>query len=316
MSPGMNISVIICTWNNARRLEITFESLMKCVVPDGVRWEVVVVNNNCTDDTDCVVKQYADQLPIVYVQEPQKGLSRAKNAGLAKATGDLVIFTDDDVRVCKEWLEIYWKAFVRQPQGYFWGGPVKSEFEDPNVPQELLALVKDYSIVGFSQAFEGEPSLPGIRFISANWTCPRKMLDQIGPFDTSLGLNAVSGKVILGEETDVMNRLIAAGYKRWYLPQALIHHFVPRSKTSLIHIARRTQALGKTYFTDLVYNRNRPRFLGVPVLVYKTIVLSWAKWHFSHLRNCPDYRQFICLHHFLGVWQGFHEESNSRKVAP
>lgn len=315
MSVGMNISVIICTWNNARRLEITLESLLKCIVPDGVRWELVLVNNNCTDDTDRVVKKYSDKLPFVYVLEPQKGLSRAKNAGLAKATGELVIFTDDDVRVSPEWLNIYWRAYLKQPKGYFWGGPVQSEFEDPHVSQELLTLVKDYSIVGFSQPGEGEPKLPGIRFISANWACPRKMLDQIGSFDTSLGLNAVSGKMILGEETDVMNRLIAFGYKRWYLPQALIHHFVPRSKTSLIHIARRTRALGRTSFSELIYNSNRPRFLGVPALVYKTIILSWVKWHLSHLKGCLDYRQFICLYHFIGVWQGFYEDSRSRKVA-
>lgn len=309
----MNISVLICTWNNSRRLEITLESLSQCEVPEGVRWQLVVVNNNCRDDTDAVVQKFSEKLPIVYVHEPRQGLSRAKNAGLAKAAGELGIFTDDDVRVCRDWLKIYWQAYQSHPQGYFWGGPVESEFEDTQLPRELLAVVQDYSIVGFSLPNAGVPEIPAIRFISANWACPLKELRELGGFNEQLGLNAVTGKVILGEETDMMNRLLVKGMKPWYLPQALIRHYVPRAKTAIAHIARRTQALGKTHYSELIYNTRRPKLLGVPLLVYKTVCLSWMKWAISCLGGRPDYKQFFGLHHYRGVWQGFYEEHRTHK---
>lgn len=87
----MKISVIICTWNNAKRLAITLQSFTTCSIPDDVTWEVVLVNNNCTDETDQVVGQFKGKLPLVYVREPQQSLSRARNAGLAVATGRLIV---------------------------------------------------------------------------------------------------------------------------------------------------------------------------------------------------------------------------------
>ena len=82
----MNVSVIICTWNNCRRLAITLDAISQCVIPPNLQWELVLVNNNCTDETQRVAREFANKLPLVYVEEPQQGLSRAKNKGLRVAS--------------------------------------------------------------------------------------------------------------------------------------------------------------------------------------------------------------------------------------
>lgn len=305
----MNISVFMCTWNNSKRLAITLDSLSQCEVPQGVQWEIVLVNNNCKDDTDAVVEKFKGKLPIVYVHEPQQGVSRAKNTGLASVSGELVILTDDDVTVCQEWMEIYWKAYQKNPAGFFWGGPVESEFEDPSIPPKLIAVHIDYAINGFALPREGEPERPNIRFIGANWACPLRLIKEEGGFNSSLGLNAVAGQLTLGEEADLMQRLMDRGVKRWYLPGARIRHFVPREKTSMSYIARRSQTQGRESFYRLVWNKNRPKILGVPLLVYKTIVLSWVKWHWSRLQGHPDYQQYVNRWYYSGMWQGFYKNS-------
>lgn len=287
------------------------ESIGLCRVPKGLRWEIIVVNNNCTDDTDAVVNRYKQRLPIVLVNEPIQGLSRAKNAGLAAVRGELIIFTDDDVKFSSNWLETYWNAYSRMPTGFFWGGAVESEFEDSKVPPQLLSLVKDYSIVGFELPWAGVPDNPNARFISANWACTKKELETLGGFNTSLGLNAVQGKVLLGEETDMMNRLLSKGNKMWYLPEARIQHYVPKTKTTLRHISQRIKALGETYFRGLIYNPSKPKLCGVPLLVYRLIVMAQLKWVLSQLSGRPDYSQFVGYWHYCGVWKGFFKESKT-----
>ena len=75
----MNISVAICTWNRSEFLNQTLKTLTNVRIPQGTSWEVLVVNNNCTDDTDEVVRRYAAVLPVRLLFEPQQGHANARN---------------------------------------------------------------------------------------------------------------------------------------------------------------------------------------------------------------------------------------------
>ena len=302
----MNLSVIICTWNNSKRLLITLDSLSKCIVPDGTTWELVIVNNNCTDNTDNIVNKYKVELPIIYVKEPIQGLSRAKNAGLRVARGQLIIFTDDDVTPCPEWITTYWAAYQKNPTGYFWGGPVTSKFENPNVDKDLIDAVGDYAIKGFdSGEGAGEPADPKIRFISANWACPTEILRQLGGFDTDLGLNPASNRVRLGEETDLMNKLMENGWKRWYLPGARVLHFVPAHKCDLKYITARAKAYGRGNIRDFSFKKDRPRILGAPPLIYKILLMKGLSLVTSRLQGKKAYKKYLAWFYYLGIWEGF-----------
>ncbi len=237
----VDVSVIICTWNNCRRLEITLEAFCQCRIPEGVTWELIAVANNCADKTRGVVEGMINRLPLVYVEEPIQGLSRAKNTGLRNASGALVIFTDDDVHPNPGWIYTYWNAFSLQPRGFFWGGPVESDFEGPEPDPELLSKAP-CSVKGLDYGPVQRQLREGEFFLSANWACPRESFAQVGGFDVNLGLNSKLGEVSTGEETDVMFRLIQAGHRAMYLPEAKLRHFVPRSKCTCKHILSRCLA--------------------------------------------------------------------------
>ena len=100
--------------------------------------EIVVVNNNSTDSTAETIRNFSDRLPIQYTFESKQGLNAARNKGIYKARGKLVVFTDDDVRPCPEWLTSYLDAYRQNPKWFFWGGSVVSEFEGSTPDKRLL----------------------------------------------------------------------------------------------------------------------------------------------------------------------------------
>ena len=110
----MQFSVVIPTYNRADELAPTLRSLSALDV--GAPWEVVVVDNNSTDDTRAVVDAAARTFPVElsYVFEREQGRSAALNAGIRKSRGAVVVTTDDDVRVEPDWLDHSGKA-LEQP---------------------------------------------------------------------------------------------------------------------------------------------------------------------------------------------------------
>ena len=97
------VSVVLCTWNRAALLEGALNALVSQTDPPD--HEIVVVDNDSTDESRLVIERYAAAHPQVrYVFEGIAGLSHARNTGVAHTTGRVVAFTDDDVRVPPDWL--------------------------------------------------------------------------------------------------------------------------------------------------------------------------------------------------------------------
>src|SRR5215212_6049306 len=94
-----SISIAVCTWNRARMVEKTLESFTRLVVPEGVNWEVVVVNNNSPDDTETVLERFAARLPLRHFLETRQGIAHARNRAAREARNDVILWTDDDVQV-------------------------------------------------------------------------------------------------------------------------------------------------------------------------------------------------------------------------
>ena len=88
----MDVTVAICTWNRSPLLRTTLERMTELVVPADTAWEILVVNNNCTDDTDQVVAEFEGRLPIRMVNEPAPGKSHALNRATDDAAGRYLLY--------------------------------------------------------------------------------------------------------------------------------------------------------------------------------------------------------------------------------
>lgn len=95
-----SVSVLICTYNRAPRLARTLDTFARLPPPRSYAADVVVVDNNSTDDTAAVIEDVSRRsaIPFRYAFEPRQGKGFALNAGLALARGDVLALTDDDVR--------------------------------------------------------------------------------------------------------------------------------------------------------------------------------------------------------------------------
>ena len=127
----IEVSVLISTYNRAPRLRTALAALLGQT--GDVRYEVIVIDNNSSDDTAGVVAEMAAASPdrIRYVFEGRQGKSHALNTGLTLARGEILAFTDDDVRVAPDWLLQFRRGFTAHPAVDYIGGRVLPEWLAP-----------------------------------------------------------------------------------------------------------------------------------------------------------------------------------------
>lgn len=226
----MDATILICTYNRSRLLGVTLDSIAALEAPK-LRWDVMVVDNNSSDDTRAVVEARQADYPVTlhYLFEPRQGKSHALNTGLAHAEGAVIVFTDDDVEVPPEWLEAGVRPLLTRPGLAYTGGPVDPIWETP--PPRWLApagnlggtiAVTDHGPHPF--IFEERRRTP----LGVNMAVKRDLIEQIGGFRPDLGRR---GSSLLGQEqAEFFYRSRAAGAEGLYVPEMLLRHYVPAAR--------------------------------------------------------------------------------------
>jgi GT2 family glycosyltransferase len=231
-----DVAVLIATYNRAALLGDTLDVLAQVAPPDNLRWEVIVIDNNSRDNTRDVVlsRQAGFPVPLRYLFESRQGRSAALNAAHAATTAPLLLYTDDDVHVAKEWLR-EGAAALRDGWGYV-GGPVSPMWEavrpawlHPSLHGTIAIL--DYGPEPF--VFEERRRVP----LGANMGMRRDLLQQIGGFREDLGRS--TGRKILGQEVpELLARARAAGARGRYLPAMHVDHHVPAARLTRSYFRR------------------------------------------------------------------------------
>lgn len=238
-------SVIVCTHDRARDLALTLDSLVRATEDSSVRNEIVVVDNNSSDDTPGVAERFAAahrQRSIRLIFERMQGLSHARNAGIAASRGRRLVFIDDDVHVARGWLDRLLDAFALAPGVGAVAGRIDLEFAIP--PPRWLGR-RHHRYYSAFDAGRIERVLPhGSDFYGANCAVSRELTDTIGGFDTRLG--RIGPLVLSGEDTDYARRAWEAGFSVAYAPEAAVRHRVPRGRLTLRWIGRRAYWQGAT----------------------------------------------------------------------
>jgi glycosyltransferase involved in cell wall biosynthesis len=220
------------------------------IIPQGWAAEILVIDNNCSDHTAQVVAKFSMKgpLPVGRVVETKQGLSHARNRGIEEASGEHLIYLDDDMIVDPEWLEGYVEAQrILQPDCVV--GPVEPLFEEPPpawmTPPVLAGITSAYSCKGnelillpANRAHE----LPG-----GNLGVVRLAALEAGLFDVELGLRGRDRRVeILGEDFEFGMRMVSLGRRIAYSPRCRIRHFISRTKLSPHRMRARWEGAGAT----------------------------------------------------------------------
>jgi glycosyltransferase involved in cell wall biosynthesis len=268
----MDVSIIICTWNRAESLRRCLSSLVQLVIPDGLNWEVIVVNNRSTDNTGEVATEFEQLLPIRLISEPQLGLSKARNSGLLNAKGKLIIFLDDDVLVDPSCVRAFWNGASAYPEAKLYGGIIeplicgtdrsRDEFlQDPFFDGLLLRK----NLGPCSRLLTADEY-----FFGACFAGKEDFLNRWG-FDTRLGKKG--NEQILGEEIAIQDRAKASQVNRVWVAEAKVKHFIPGKRISYLESRRYFWGMGRTHYRL----RNSLLF---PRLKTFTIFGFWAQFNF------------------------------------
>ncbi len=257
----MLVTIAINTWNRSRLLDGTLAHLARLDVPAGVRVEVVVVDNNSTDNTRAVVEGHAGRLPVRYIFEPKQGTSFAKNAAVEAAGGELTLWTDDDVQVSPGWLRAYLTAAEEHPQASYFGGVVRPWYESRRPPAWFAAhLDRLGSLLALVDLGPDPKPLDAVSVIGANMAFRTAAMKGYR-FRTDLG--DVGGKLRKGEESDLVDRMQADGHRGVWVPGAAVEHHVPADRLTARYVWRYYVALGRAEALHHGY-QDGPRMFGAP----------------------------------------------------
>jgi glycosyltransferase involved in cell wall biosynthesis len=279
------ITVAICTWNRSRRLAQTLECMTRLLLPGKLEWELIIVNNNCTDDTDSVINRFADRLPIRRVFEVSSGLSHARNAAVREASGDYVLWTDDDVLVDRRWLSEYWKSFKKWPDAAAFGGPVTPWFEgDPPrwllrvLPQVQGALaLRDFGDTVIPLALDKRP-------FGANFAI-RSIEQREHLYDPSLGRRP--GSMLSGEETEVVRAILENGGHGWWIPGASVRHFIPKERQTASYLHRFFRGYGEQ-FGSRMEDRGDAKLFGKSRWLWRRAIEAELRYRSHRLTSPPE----------------------------
>lgn len=240
----MLISVIIATRNRAQLLKDALQSLFKQERDGAFDFEIIVVDNNSTDDTKEVVARCAAQFngKLTYLFEPERGKSAAVNHGIKKAAGSVIAFTDDDVDVDKRWLINIAECF-QSCRCDCVGGRVLPVYP-PNTPRWIKdnAMKLSGSIVIYDYGEETYPyKKPMHEFIGANTAFRKEVFEECGLFRNDLGV----GAGLMGEDVEIIDRLYKNKKALYYCGKALVWHPVDLRRMDLRHVAKWNVGLGR-----------------------------------------------------------------------
>ena len=269
------VSVVVCTRDRTEGALVTLRGLAAVQYEP---FEVVLVDNAPSSDlTEKSVRaEFGDDLRVRYVREPRPGLSCARNRGVAEAAGEIIAFTDDDVRIDPWWLDGIVRGFQQADDVACVTGLIPSAEIDNSVQlyfdsRESWGTFCERRIFDLVHNRDSSPLYPysaGIFGAGANFAITRSAFKEIGLFDEALGAGSPCGG---GEDLDMFMRVILAGHRIVYEPSAIVSHvhrmdFKDLSRQMVMYGSGCTAAL-----TAIVMNLPRAR-VELPPRIIKGII--------------------------------------------
>ena len=323
----MKYSVVIATYNRAADLRETLRSLAG-LQADGP-WEVLVVDNNSHDDTRAVVETEAGRFPVElrYLFESRQGRSPALNAGIAAARGEIIVTTDDDVRVRADWLTAAGRGLDALRADYV-GGRVLPIWSAPRPAWLPDGAGRHWSVIALLD-YGDAPQEFGARVpLGVNMAFRRGALELAGLLDPDTGRKAGT---LLGQEVrEWCIRARRVGIRGFYVPDMIVQHVVPADR------------LTKGYFRRWFYWRGISRarlyeragldlenpeesvvdiarvshIFGVPRYMYRRAIATARNWLLAVVRGrvIEAFEQETWLWFFAGVVRQRWSDSRGRRV--
>ncbi len=291
------LTIAIPTHNRSRLLRATLTSIDSLQLPSDYSTEILIIDNNSTDDTASVIGEFAatSHLPIRRIFEPRQGSSFARNRAVDEASGDYLLFIDDDAVAEPRWalelLDTLERRLLDAACGIVlprwpvppprWLGPsvyiklaVHNEARLRAAPKDEIEHIHNY--------------------FSANVGFRRDAFARFGKFREDLGV--VGGNPISGEDTELFERFMHLGGAVGFASAARVHHLIPPERMTRSYLRRKSYAFG--FGSALT---GRPTHNQLDKLARNAIRMASAVLRREHERTV--YHELECAN-FFGYWSG------------
>jgi len=241
-APAINLSVIIPTRDRSKLLSRVLGSLMAQTYPEHL-FEVIVVDNNSSDDTREVCRKYEETIKnfqYVYVTEP--GLHVARHTGWQRSCGEILIYGDDDIRASSTWLEGIAQCF-KDPDVALAGGNILPEFEaDPPEWVDRLwnktpwgKVLGQYSLIDFGNH---DSEISPMYVWGANFAIKKTVLSEAGGFHPD-GMPSKLSRFRGDGETHVSEFIQQHKYKTVHHSRATVFHWISKERMTVEYLYKR-----------------------------------------------------------------------------
>lgn len=249
MTRTQGVSVIICCYNSANRLAPTLTHLFKQVISSTIDWEIIVVNNNSTDNTEEEAqKLYAQtdqRIPFCIVNEPKAGLSNARNKGFEAANYDYALMVDDDNWLCPNYVETVFNHLQENPHAAMVGGLGIPELEAP-APSWFNAYASCYATGPQSTTGDG-PIKTAEELYGAGCALKLSVLQHIRTHGFVNILSDRTGSNLMsGGDTELCYAFRLAGYDLLYDERISFNHFLPKGRVNWKYLRKLFHGFGMT----------------------------------------------------------------------
>ena len=268
------ISVVVCTYNRADLLSDALQALVNQAL-DLCYYEVIVVDNNSSDNTRIVSEQFCSLYSNMrYFLERRQGVAYARNCGWQNANGEYIAYMDDDCKPPQQWLSIAIDIINRVSPAVF-GGPINAFYKTPK-PKWYKDSYGSHEI-GKNAQILGKKECVNLGF-GGNMFVKKDVLQFVGGFNTKFGMSG--NKIAYGEEVDLIKLIVKnmPSQIMYYDPRLYMYHYVKPERMFLHKIACRYFAHGRyDYYTYDHKRKNiKHRAIGRLKLLVKTIIIIKA----------------------------------------
>ena len=266
MKTSTGVSVIICCYNSVNRITTTLQYL-ECQ-NTSFNWELVIVNNNSTDNTERIIKDVLSKSDVLksktrLVNEGLSGLNYARQRGVKEAKHDFVLFCDDDNWLNKNYLQNAFN-FLSTNESYGIAGGNGIEKCEINPPKWFD---KHKSVYAIGCRKDGEVS----NVYGAGMLLRKNLIENI-----TLAMSGRKGKSLSsGDDSEICLIARNKGYKIRQLCHNTFFHYVPKERLTYSYIMRMAKASGKSKAE--LYLLERPKWKGVGYRLKTDVYLLISK---------------------------------------
>jgi glycosyltransferase involved in cell wall biosynthesis len=254
---SLGISIIICCYNSSSRIERTLEYIRNQKIDNSIDFEVIIVNNASSDDTELVCRKYLEKskLDFSIVNEPNPGLSNARIAGVSAAKYEYLLFCDDDNFLCDTYLKQGYEILNKQQNIIILGGYGMPIFED-NEPSWFSKYALNFACGPVNKALEDS----SINFVNETYGAGmfiRKLFfnDLKKILFSSLLTGRRGNSLMSGEDSEYFIIANALGYKIAVDVRLRFGHLMPKSRMTLTYLRKLHFGFGRTRIYTQAYEK-------------------------------------------------------------